>query len=152
VDGVVFAPFMKLEFTASRDSGAHANGARLPALHSGDPSRAVVATGFPFRNKTLLPRYMAMFRGALGRFEDLRRVGAAALDLCWTAAGTFDGFFELNLNTWDIAAGALLVREVGGHVTDWSGGETWVETGNILAASVAVHDALLELAAKSPDR
>ena len=86
-------------------------------------------------------------QGALRRFEDLRRAGAAALDLAWTAYGTFDGFFELNLRTWDVAAGGLLVTEVGGRVTDWSGGETWIETGNILAAPEAVHEALLELAA-----
>jgi myo-inositol-1(or 4)-monophosphatase len=89
---------------------------------------------------------------ALDRFEDLRRAGSAALDLAWTGAGTFDGFFELNLNTWDVAAGAGLVLEAGGRVTDWSGGDTWVETGNILAGSPAVHDALLELAAESPQR
>jgi myo-inositol-1(or 4)-monophosphatase len=93
-----------------------------------------------------------MFSAALSRFEDLRRVGAAALDLAWTAAGTFDGFFELEIKTWDVAAGALLVREVGGVVSDWSGGETWIETGNILAGPAAVHEALLELAQQSPDR
>ncbi|HEY3084011.1 MAG TPA: inositol monophosphatase family protein, partial [Candidatus Dormibacteraeota bacterium] len=78
--------------------------------------------------------------------------GAAALDLAWTAAGTFDGFFELGLHTWDVAAGAALVREVGGRVTDWEGGDTWIEAGNILAAAPAVHEVLLELAAQSPDR
>ena len=93
-----------------------------------------------------------MFALALGRFEDLRRAGAAALDLAWTAAGTFDGFFELGLNTWDVAAGAALVLEVGGRVTDWSGGDTWIETGNILAAAPAVHEALLDLASHSPER
>ena len=89
---------------------------------------------------------------AIERFEDLRRAGAAALDLAWTASSTFDGFFELSLNTWDVAAGALLVLEVGGRVTDWSGGDTWLESGNILAAAPAVHDVLLELAAKSHER
>jgi myo-inositol-1(or 4)-monophosphatase len=152
VDGVVLAPFLKLEFTASLGAGASAGDERLPRLPPGEPSRAVVATGFPFRNKQLLVRYVSMFRGALERFEDLRRAGAAALDLAWTAAGTFDGFFELNLNTWDVAAGALLVREVGGSVTDWAGGETWLETGNILAAPAAVHGVLLELAQQPPDR
>ena len=89
---------------------------------------------------------------ALERFEDLRRAGAAALDLAWTASSTFDGFFELGLNTWDVAAGALLVLEAGGRVTDWSGGEGWIESGDILAAAPAVHETLLELAAQSPDR
>jgi myo-inositol-1(or 4)-monophosphatase len=90
--------------------------------------------------------------GAVQRFEDLRRAGAAALDLAWTAAGTFDGYFEMNLKTWDVAAGAALVLEAGGRVSDWSGGSTWLETGHVLAASPAVHEVLLELAAQTPDR
>jgi myo-inositol-1(or 4)-monophosphatase len=150
--GVVIAPFFDKEFAAARGQGATLNGERLPLLRVLDPSNAVVATGFPFRNKQLLPRYLSVMEGSLERFEDLRRAGAAALDLAWTAAGTFDGFFELGLNTWDVAAGAALVVEVGGRVTDWSGGDTWAETGNILAASPAVHEALLELARDSPQR
>jgi len=150
--GVVIAPFFDKEFAAARGQGATLNGERLPLLRVLDPSNAVVATGFPFRNKQLLPRYLSVMEGSLQRFEDLRRAGAAALDLAWTAAGTFDGFFELGLNTWDVAAGAALVVEVGGRVTDWSGGDTWAETGNILAASAEVHEALLELARDSPER
>jgi len=115
-------------------------------------AKAVVATGFPFRNKARMPRYRPVMEGALQHFEDLRRAGAAALDLAWTAAGTFDGYFELNLKPWDVAAGAALVREVGGRVSDWSGGDTWIETGDILAAPPAVHDVLLKLAEKTPQR
>ena len=152
VVGVVLAPFLGVELTVSRGHGAFRNGERLPALRAVEPSGAVVATGFPFRNKALLPRYLAMFGSALVRFEDLRRAGAAAMDLAWTASSTFDGFFELGLNTWDVAAGAALVLEAGGRVTDWSGGDTWVETGDILAGSPAVHEALLELAAESSQR
>jgi myo-inositol-1(or 4)-monophosphatase len=150
--GVVIAPFFDKEFAAARGQGATLNGERLPLLRVLHPSKAVVATGFPFRNKKLLPRYLAVMEGSLQRFEDLRRAGAAALDLAWTAAGTFDGFFELGLNTWDVVAGAALVVEVGGRVTDWSGGDTWAETGNILAASAEVHEALLKLARDSPQR
>jgi myo-inositol-1(or 4)-monophosphatase len=152
VAGVVIAPFMGLEFAASKGNGATLNGERLPALRGVDPSRAVVATGFPFRKKERMATYRPVMEGAFGRFEDLRRAGAAALDLAWTAAGTFDGYFELNLNTWDVAAGATLVLEVGGRVSDWSGGHDWVESGDILAATPAVHEALLELAEQAPDR
>ena len=148
--GVVLAPFLGLEFTVSRGRGAFCNGEQLPAHRVVEPSNAVVATGFPFRNKALLPRYLAMFEKALARFEDLRRAGAAALDLAWTGSSTFDGFFELGLNVWDVAAGAALVLEAGGRVTDWSGGDTWIETGNILAGSPAVHEVLLDLAAQAP--
>ena len=152
VVGVVLAPFLKLEFTAAAAEGAFLNGDRLPKHRALEPAAAVVATGFPFRNKSLLPRYFPVMRKAFECFEDLRRAGAAALDLAWTASGTFDGFFELGLNTWDVAAGAVLVREVGGRVSDWEGGDTWIETGNILAAAPAVHEVLLELAAQAPDR
>ena len=150
--GVVLAPYLQLEFAAVLGGGAFMNGDRLPMLRALEPSKAVVATGFPFRNKALLPRYLHVMEAALGRFEDLRRAGAAALDLAWTAAGTFDGFFELGLNPWDVAAGSALVLEVGGRVTDWSGGDTWIETGHILAAAPAVHEVLLDLARQSPHR
>ncbi len=152
VAGVVLAPFLGLEFTVSRGRGAFMNGARLPEHRALEPSDAVVATGYPFRNKALIGRYFPVMEQAFQRFEDLRRPGAAALDLAWTASGTFDGFFELGLNTWDVAAGAALVLEVGGRVTDWEGGDTWIESGNILAAAPAVHEVLLELAAQSPHR
>jgi len=152
VAGVVIAPFLQLEFAASQGKGATLNGDRLPGLRAIDPSKAVVATGFPFRNKQRMPRYRPVMEGAVLHFEDLRRAGAAALDLAWTAAGTFDGYFELNLNTWDVAAGAALVLEVGGRVSDWSGGDNWVETGDVLAAGPAVHKVLLELAGEPPNR
>ncbi|HZV51726.1 MAG TPA: inositol monophosphatase family protein [Candidatus Dormibacteraeota bacterium] len=144
--GVVVAPWLDLEFAAERGRGATLNGEPLPELGAGDPATAIVATGFPFRRKHLLPRYLPVFEGALRRFEDLRRAGAASLDLAWTASGTCDGFFELGLAPWDVAAGAALVLEVGGRVSDWQGTNGWLESGDILAAPPAVHDVLLELA------
>ena len=150
--GVVIAPFLGQEFAAARGEGATLNGDRLPLLQAIDPSRAVVATGFPFRDKGLMPRYRPVLEGALQRFEDLRRAGAAALDLAWTATGTFDGYFELNLNAWDVAGGAAIVVETGGRVSDWSGGDDWVESRSILAGSPAVHEVLLELASTSHQR
>jgi len=146
VVGVVIAPWLDLEFAVERGRGATLNGERLSPLGPGSPPTAVVATGFPFRLKDRIDEYLPVLRGSLRRFEDLRRAGSAALDLAWTAAGTFDGFFELGLGTWDVAAGAALVLELGGRVTDWSGGEGWVESGDILAAPAAVHEVLLELA------
>jgi myo-inositol-1(or 4)-monophosphatase len=150
--GVVIGPFLGLEFTAAVGRGAYRNGERLPPPGAIAPSKAVVATGFPFKDHTLLNRYQPVLEAALRDFEDLRRAGSAALDLAWTAAGTFDGFFELGLSTWDVAAGGALVIEAGGRVTDWSGGDGWIETGNVLAGSPAVHDALLELASKTHQR
>ena len=95
----------------------------------------------------MVPRYLPVFERCFERFEDLRRPGAAALDLAWVAAGLVVGFFELNLSPWDVAAGGLLVRQAGGVVSDWNGDpRRWLETGNILAGSPVVHESLLEIA------
>jgi len=111
------------------------------------PDQAIVATGFPFRRKDLVERYLRAFTASFARFEDLRRVGGASLDLCWTGEGVFDGFFELRLGPWDVAAGAIIVREAGGVVTDWQGDErAFLRSGDILAGPPAVHAALLEIA------
>jgi myo-inositol-1(or 4)-monophosphatase len=150
--GVVIGPWLGLEFTAERGGGAKLNGDPLPRLGPGDLSAAVVATGFPFKFKHRLGRYRTLFDGALERFEDLRRLGSAALDLGWTATGSLDGFFELGLGAWDIAAGAALVLETGGIVSDWSGGPGWLQSGDVLAAPPAIHDALVELAGQPPQR
>jgi myo-inositol-1(or 4)-monophosphatase len=149
--GVVIAPWLDLEFAAERGRGATLNGERLPVLPPVDPARAVVSTGLPFRRKHRLAEYDPVFAGAFERFEDLRRPGAASLDLAWTSTGTFDGYFELGMGTWDIAGGAALVLEVGGRVTDWSGGPGWIESGDVLAAAPAVHEVLLELAREAPE-
>lgn len=144
VVGVVHAPFLRQTWAATRGEGAWLAGRRL-RVSERDPKGSVLGTGFPFRRKALLPRYLEVLRGALERFEDLRRPGAAALDLAWVASGVFDGFFELGLSAWDVAAGALLIEEAGGVVTDWSGGDGWM-SGDILAGSPHVHRALLSLA------
>jgi myo-inositol-1(or 4)-monophosphatase len=151
VVGVVHAPFLGETYTATRGGGAlvePAGGAGRLGVSGRDPGRAVVATGFPFRHKELLPRYGRMLLRSLERFEDLRRPGAASLDLAWVAAGVFDGFFELRLSAWDVAAGALLIEEAGGTVTDWEGGTGYL-SGDILAGPPRVHAALLELAAET---
>ena len=88
---------------------------------------------------------------AFRTFEDLRRVGAASLDLCWTAEGVFDGYFELRLGPWDVAAGGVIVREAGGVVTDWDGDDrAWLRSGNILAAPPASTRCSLEIACDPP--
>jgi myo-inositol-1(or 4)-monophosphatase len=149
VAGAVHAPFLATTWTASVGGGAWRRQGDGPAepirVGEREVERAVVGTGFPFRHKELVPRYLEAFRAAFGRFEDLRRPGAAALDLAWVADGTFDGFFELSLRAWDVAAGAVLIREAGGVVTDWSGGPGFLR-GDILAGSPGVHAALLEVA------
>ena len=149
VVGAVHAPFLGETYLGASGLGARvvrADGRDEALTVSDRPvGRAVVATGFPFRRKDLLPRYLPTMERALERFEDLRRPGAAALDLAWVAAGVFDGFFELALGAWDVAAGAVLIREAGGVVSDWGGGDGWL-AGDILAGSPAVHAELVRLA------
>ncbi len=143
--GVVTAPLYGAVWSAIAGGGAHGEaGRRLDITASaGD---GVVATGFPFRRPDLRPRYQPVLAGSLDEFEDLRRPGAASLDLAYSAAGVWDGFFELSLSLWDIAAGALLVREAGGVVTDWDGDPAAVfHSGDILAGSPAWHERMLAL-------
>lgn len=143
----VAAPRLGETWSAIAAGGARDGGGTPLRVSARPPSQAVVATGFPFRRKAeRIDRYLRAFDAALRSFEDLRRPGAASLDLAYTAAGTWDGFFELGLSVWDIAAGALLVREAGGVVTDWEGDETALfRSGNILAGSPQWHQAMLGL-------
>jgi len=145
IAGAINAPFLGDTWHAARGAGAmwEPAGEASGSCHVSErqPDRAVVATGFPFRRKDRLPRYLAAFTAALERFEDLRRPGAACLDLAWAACGVFDGFFELGLAPWDVAAGGLLVEEAGGRVTDWDDGSDYL-AGDILAGSPRVHDEL----------
>jgi len=147
VVGAVNAPLLGASWSAAAGLGAIDNRGRAMSVstHAG---AGVVATGFPFRHKERLPGYLRALEGALTRFEDLRRAGAASLDLAYVGAGVFDGFFELGLGIWDIAAGALLVREAGGVVTDWSGDPDAVfVSGDVLAGTRTWHEAMLEIVA-----
>jgi myo-inositol-1(or 4)-monophosphatase len=151
--GVVHAPLLGDTYTARRGGGAFCNGHPL-RISDRAPGQAILATGTPFRAKrTRLSDYLGVFERALLTFEDLRRAGAASLDLAYTAAGSFDGYFEAALGPWDVAAGALLVREAGGRVTDWAGDpQRWLATGDVVAASPAVHEQILQVIVDSASR
>jgi myo-inositol-1(or 4)-monophosphatase len=145
VVGVVAAPELRRRWTAIRGEGAHDQRGRRLDLRSSPPG-GVTATGFPFRHPEWRERYLAVMEPALVEMEDLRRTGAASLDLAETASGVWSGFFELGLGLWDIAAGALLVREAGGIVTDWHGDERAVfESGDILAGTPEWHRRMLAI-------
>jgi myo-inositol-1(or 4)-monophosphatase len=105
---------------------------------------SLIGTGFPFRDFTHLDAYMGMFRDLVQKTSGLRRPGSAALDLAWVAAGYNDGFFEIGLNTWDIAAGCLLVMEAGGLVSDFKGQEGYLQSGNVVAGNPKVFVQLLQ--------
>jgi myo-inositol-1(or 4)-monophosphatase len=143
--GVVHAPLMSRTYAARKGGGAFRDERRIH-VSARRPEQAIVATGFPFRRKELLGVYEPAFGAALHRFEDIRRVGGASLDLCWTAEGVFDGYFELRLGPWDVAAGGVIVREAGGVVTDWAGdGSAWLTSGDIVAGPPEVHAVLAEI-------
>jgi myo-inositol-1(or 4)-monophosphatase len=143
VVGAVTAPYLGAHWCGARGLGVC--DAQGRAVHvRDDDGRGVAATGFPFRRPQNLPRYLPVMQRALQDFEDLRRAGAACLDLAYAAQGSFDGFFELGLALWDIAAGALLVREAGGVVTDWDGDERAVfRSGDIIAGAPGWHARML---------
>jgi len=148
VVGVVESPFLGETYLAAQGGGARVrreDGEETLRISDRDPARAIVATGFPFRRKERIPRYLKVLEACLERFEDLRRPGAASLDLAWVASGVFDGFFELGLAPWDVAAGGLLIEEAGGVVSDWTGGPDYL-AGSILAGPPAVHAELLSIA------
>jgi myo-inositol-1(or 4)-monophosphatase len=150
VVGAVQGPLLGLSFSGARGHGAW-SGSQPIRVSPRPPERAVIAMAFPFRAKPLVPRYTAALEEVLARTEDIRRAGAASLDLAWVASGVFDGYFELNLSVWDVAAGALLVEEAGGVVTDWEGGSGYL-SGDILAGTPQTHRVLLEAAQSTADR
>jgi myo-inositol-1(or 4)-monophosphatase len=145
VSGVVHEPLRDLWFTAERGAGAFRNGARMRVSEQERVDGAFLATGFPFRAQQFVQTYCLIFHDVISIAKGVRRAGSAALDLAYTAAGIFDGFFELHLATWDVAAGSLLVTEAGGVVSDFSGGQRWLQRGNIVGAPAGVHRELLEL-------
>ncbi|HEX7679190.1 MAG TPA: inositol monophosphatase family protein [Thermoanaerobaculia bacterium] len=143
--GVVHEPLRDLFFTAERGAGAFRNGQRMYVSNQETLDGSFLATGFPFRAQQFVAVYCAIFQEVISVAKGVRRAGSAALDLAYTAAGIFDGFFELHLSPWDIAAGSLLVTEAGGVFSDFSGGDRWLERGNVVGAPAGVHRDLLKV-------
>lgn len=132
--GVIYDPSKDELFTASRGEGAFLNQHRIRVSGRDGLDGAVLATAFPFRYRRLLPAYRAMFDDLFEHIEDIRRQGTSSLDLAYVACGRLDGYWELGLKPWDLAAGALMVQEAGGVVMDMAGGERWLSSGHIIAA------------------
>jgi myo-inositol-1(or 4)-monophosphatase len=148
--GVIHAPFLREVFHATRGGGAFLNDAPIRVSPVDDPAGALLATGFPFKQgKGNLDAFMSLVADAVRSTHDVRRDGSAALDLAYVAAGRLEGFFEVGLSPWDVAAGFLLVTEAGGRVTGWpgdSGGP--LATGRVLATNGGIHDWLSALTGK----
>jgi myo-inositol-1(or 4)-monophosphatase len=138
VVAVVFDPERDDLFSASRGGGARRNGEPMRVSGLDGLDGAFLATGYPFKARAALDVYLDVFRETFLRARAIRRCGSAALDLAYTAAGVFDGFFEFRLSSWDIAAGAMLVEEAGGVVCDLAGGHRYLESGNVLAGAPGV--------------
>ena len=132
-------------FTASRGAGAFLNDRRIRVSRRTRLNEALIGTGFPFRRFDHVDAYLAMFKELTQKTAGIRRPGAASLDLAYVAAGRFDGFWEMGLSPWDMAAGVLLIQEAGGLVSDLSGEANYLTTGNLVAGTPKIFGQLLPI-------
>jgi myo-inositol-1(or 4)-monophosphatase len=143
--GVVFDPIKDELFHCVKGRGAFLNNRPIHVSDIDKLENSLVATGFPFRKKEMIDHYLDAFKGIFFVVGDLRRAGSAAIDLAYVASGRIEGFFELNLSPWDIAAGSLLITEAGGIITDFGGGNKYLSTGNIAAGNEFIHSEILKV-------
>ncbi|MFQ5877927.1 MAG: inositol monophosphatase family protein [Acidobacteriota bacterium] len=141
----VYDPLRDEMFTAARGAGARLNGAPIRASAVGDLPEGLLVTGFPFRSLARLDEYLASLRAFLASASGIRRDGSAALNLAYVACGRYDGFWEMSLAPWDVAAGSLIVREAGGTVTDFLALGGFLDSGDIIAANPQLHPAMLKI-------
>ncbi len=139
VAGVIYEPIRDEMYWAEKGVGAYVNDRRLRVSARRQLGEAVIGSGMPFGGRADYPIYLATLAAVMGATSGIRRIGSAALDLAYVAAGRFDGFWEFGLSPWDIAAGVLLVREAGGYVSDMTGGHGMMESGDVLAANPHLH-------------
>lgn len=142
---VVYDPCRNDLFTATRGVGAFLNDRRIRVSKTRELADSLIGTGFPYTEFQNLDAYTAIFRDMTQKAAGVRRPGAAALDLAYVACGRFDGFFEFGLKPHDIAAGSLLVTEAGGLMTDFSGEEKYLESGNVLCGTPRVFGQMLQV-------
>ena len=147
--GVVYDPLRDEMFTASRGEGAQLNGKRLRVSSTRQLTPALLGTGFPSRDLSIMEPWMRSFQSLVPKTAGIRRAGAAALDLAYVAAGRLDGFWEFGLKPWDVAAGALLIREAGGLISDVSGEQGFIESGNLVAATPHIFEDFRKIVARS---
>jgi myo-inositol-1(or 4)-monophosphatase len=140
---MVLDPMREELFTAVKGAGAYLNGEPIGVRESATLGDSLIATGFPYRTRSIIEPYLASLRHIFEVVSGIRRAGAAALDLAYVAAGRVDGFWEPGLAPWDVAAGALLVQEAGGIVSDFWGEANHISNGNIIAGTRVVHPFLL---------
>jgi myo-inositol-1(or 4)-monophosphatase len=144
---VVYDPGRNELFTATRGHGAYLNDRRLRVSKRIRLTGALIGTGFPFRELKHLDAYMDMFRDIVKNTAGVRRAGAASLDLAYVAAGRLDGFWEIGLSPWDIAAGNLLIQEAGGLIGDFEGNDGYLESGNVVGGNPKIFVQLIKILA-----
>ncbi len=149
VVGAVYDPAQNEMFLASKDSDSTLNGKKITVSDTMDINRALFATGFPYDKRTNPENNLDHFSQMLVSCQGVRRVGSAALDLCWTAMGRFDGYWELSLSPWDICAGRLIVEKAKGKVTDFTGNSIDSHTRYILATNGRVHSQAMDVLARN---
>ncbi len=147
--GTVYDPLRGELFEAIKGYGAFLNGRKVSVSPVNDLSDSLLGTGFPFRVHEFMDDYLDVFRSLFLGCRGIRRAGAAVLDLAYVAAGRLDGFFELYLKPWDMAAGGLLVSEAGGEVTDFFGAPGYLNSGNIVAAGGGIHRDIVDVTASA---
>jgi len=133
--GVIYDPLRQELFTATRGAGAMLNDRRIRVTNRKQLDGALLGTGFPFKSQQHLDAYLDMFRALFPRTAGIRRAGSAALDLAYVASGRLDGFWEIGLSVWDMAAGILLIQEAGGLCSDFTGGHDFLSNGNLVTAN-----------------
>ncbi len=149
--GAVYNPMMNELFFAEKGKGAFLNGNPIRVSDKTDFRKACLVTGFPYKWPNDREHPIKVFERFVLEGLPVRRLGSAAIDLCWVACGRFDGFWEYNLNSWDIAAGYLIVLEAGGKVTDFDGMEFNVFDKQTLATNGHIHDAMLQVITAKKD-
>jgi myo-inositol-1(or 4)-monophosphatase len=145
VAGLVYNPASPETFTAEKGKGAFLNDRRLRVAARSDFKESVIGTGIPHQGRPAHDLFLKELEAVMAASAGVRRLGAASLDLAWTAAGRLDGFWERNLRAWDIAAGIVILREAGAFVSDGEGKDSMLEKGSIVAGNEAIHARLLKL-------
>ncbi len=143
--GVVIEVCRNELFWAAKNKGAFLNGSKISVSPTTELGESLIATGFPIYNFTYQEQYLSILRELMKKTHGIRRIGAAAADLCYLACGRFDAFFEYNLSPWDVAAGALIVKEAGGKVSDFEGTDNWLFGKEIIATNLTISKEFFEL-------
>ena len=142
--GIVYDPMREEMFTAYKGEGAFLNDRRIRVSQRKSLAGSLLGTGLPYRNEGYIDNYLQMLKALMLQTSGIRRPGSAALDFAYVAAGRFDGFWELGLSQWDFAAGALLVKEAGGVVTDIRHQQMYLQSGNVVAGNINVHEKIMK--------